>query len=119
MDSCPPESKDALRADVRLIRHAIFNGASSSRAKLNTTAWRVWCKFCATINLDPSLQHITDKVFYLCLFALHYRTGQIAPKGNPVKTRCAEDAVRQVGQTFAQLDPPTPATSAMANWTFA
>ena len=44
----------------------------------------------------------------LLLFAQRYRTGAIAPGRHPVRSRTVEDAVRAIGQAYAQLGSPDP-----------
>ena len=49
------------------------------------------------------LNEVVDAIPVLQVFASRWRTGQIAPLGNPVRSRTVEDALRAIGQTMASV----------------
>jgi hypothetical protein len=55
------------------------------------------------MGLDPSLFYVRDPVPFLQVFMRRFANGRLAPSGKPVSARHAEDAVRSVGQTLAEL----------------
>jgi hypothetical protein len=81
-------------------------GVVSSLAKAADKTFGVWSTFCHEIGVDPWLQgdaERSDPILFLQAFVHRYRTGSIAPKGKPVRSRAVEDALRSVGQAFAAL----------------
>jgi hypothetical protein len=84
-------------------------GIVSSRADANDSTWRLWTRFCLDLAVDPTLQSdVADPIYLLLVFAHRYRTGLIAPRGRPVKSRTVEGAIRAVGQTLAGMGSPDP-----------
>ncbi|WP_317201512.1 hypothetical protein [Janthinobacterium sp.] len=49
------------------------------------------------------LDDVVDSIPYLQVFAARWRTGQIAPLGEPVRSRTVENALRAIGQTMASV----------------
>jgi hypothetical protein len=78
-------------------------GITAKRAKAADAHWTRWQKFCLEHNIDPFVRHCQYPVAIIQVFAQRYRDGRIAPKGRSVKSGTVEDAVRAVGQAFAQL----------------
>ena len=82
---------------------------SPQRDRSAQAAWRLWATFCTDLGVSPHLCDTPrDKIPILQLFAHRYRTGALAPAGQPVRSRTVEDAIRGVGQAFTgvgALDP--------------
>jgi hypothetical protein len=70
--------------------------------------WTHWDAFCVAHNIDPYLKRWADPVPILQVFGERYRDGRLAPLKQPVKARTVEDAIRAVGQAYAQLGGADP-----------
>ena len=97
-----------VESDLCLIVQDVLHGVSTRRAQATTTAWQQWEQFCTMLSVSPLLAGIRDPIPFLLVFQLRWRDGRISPKGQPVMARTAEDAVRQVGQTFSLLGASDP-----------
>jgi hypothetical protein len=98
-------------------------GVVSSRANAADKTFGLWkTTFCQELGVDPWLQgpvERADPVLFLQVFVHRYRTGVIAPKGNPVRSRTVEDGLSVCGTgglgpapqptRQARLPYPTPA----------
>lgn len=103
-----PTTRNAFLCDWRAAQHATAFGVSAGRAKSTDTHWVKWSQFCTELAVDPLLEDVADPTVLLQVFLHRYRTGQIAPRGKPVRARTAEDALRSVGQTFSAMGAPDP-----------
>jgi hypothetical protein len=56
-----------------------------------------------THYLDPFLFDLADLVQILQVFATRYRSGEIAPRNQPVRAGTVDDALRAVGQGFVRM----------------
>jgi hypothetical protein len=102
-------TRDAFFRDLSAAQLTSRHGIVSSRANANDSTWRLWTRFCADLVVDPTLQsNVCDPIHLLLVFSHRYRTGAIAPRGRPVKSRTVEGAVRAVGQTLASMGSPDP-----------
>lgn len=93
-------------------------GVTAKRSAAADGHWIVWNKFCTELAVDPLLTNIEDPVLLLQVFALRYRNGTIAPKGNAVRSRTVEDALRSIGQTFAAMGADDPRLNKIGNIEF-
>ena len=75
---------------------AVKHGVSSGRANAAKSAWICQEKFCVELALDPLLQTIESKVAILQVFAQSLQSGEIAPKGNPIRSRTVEKYLQHV-----------------------
>jgi hypothetical protein len=98
-----PENRDAFLRDLRNAQAAARAGIVSSRATSNDNSWKMWADFCHDLLVDPWLTGTTDPILLLQVFAERHRTGQLAPRGKPVKSRTVEGALRAVGQAFTSV----------------
>src|SRR6476620_10313747 len=103
MDSLSPAAANALRDDCRLVNEAFHSGVVSARTRTARNHWSIWVTYCRTYHLDPLLPHCTDPIPYLQVFAQQWRSGKLAPRGQPVQCGSVDEALRSVGQTFASL----------------
>ena len=103
MEALPPDEADELRRDIFAMSDEISRGISPGRVVAAASTWRIWCKFCQSVLTDPGLSGVDDPVPFLILFGRRWRDGRLAPRGQPVSARTAEDAVRHVGQAFSML----------------
>ena len=103
-----PTARADFFRDLSSAQQAVAWGVTASRAASADTHWTVWTDFCAELAVDPFLQGLDDPVPLLQVYMHRYRTGRIAPRGNPVRARSAEDAVRSVGQTFSAMGATDP-----------
>ena len=116
MGTLPDAEAAELRRDIDALPGEIANGVCPSRVVKAQNTWKIWTKFCESINQDPGLSGFEDPVPALLLFA---RGGRLAPKGNQVSARRAEEAVRQVGQAFSSVGASHGSTQSARSWTSA
>jgi hypothetical protein len=83
-------------------------GLHAGRVGSVDSTWQLWHDFCTALHQDAYLQTHEDPIPLLCIFARRYRSGEIAPKGAPVRSRMVENALRAIGQTLATLGLPDP-----------
>ncbi|KAL3816142.1 hypothetical protein ACHAXA_001629 [Cyclostephanos tholiformis] len=93
-----PQSADRFRGDLSAAQATVLAGVSPGRATSNATAWSKWIAFTA----------FQDKVPFLQIFAGRVHSGELAARGNPVKSRSAEDYVRHIAQTFLNMGAQDP-----------
>jgi len=43
--------------------------------------WQIWETFCGDLNIDPLLNHITNPIPFLQVFAHHYWMGNLSTSG--------------------------------------
>ena len=108
MAAAPPETRDGLRAEFLLIQQETATGSNIKRARSRSNVWEIWCHFCEALNQDSMLDALDDPIPLLQLFQSRYHSGELAPQGNPVRARTAEEALRQVGRTFVELGKGDP-----------
>ncbi|KAL3809642.1 hypothetical protein ACHAXA_003728, partial [Cyclostephanos tholiformis] len=89
---------DRFRGDLSAAQATVLAGVSPGRATSNATAWSKWITFTA----------FQDKVPFLQIFAGRVHSGELAARGNPVKSRSAEDYVRHIAQTFLNMGTQDP-----------
>ena len=98
-----PETRDAFRADYGLAMQAVRAGTVPARTRSKDNTWIRWCDYCEELGFDPMLDEVADAIPLLQVFASRWRTGQIAPLGEPVRSRTVESALRAIGQTMASV----------------
>jgi hypothetical protein len=106
-----PLTRDAFRSDLRLATAAVRARVVPSRARAATGHWKLWLTFCDTLRIDPYLQETVagfDGIPFLQVFAMRYRLGHIAPRGNAVRARTVEDALRSIAQEMAAVGSADP-----------
>ena len=92
-----------FQADVAALPDDIAAGVTPKRSQAARGHWKIWCDWCEGLGHDPGLSQWRDPVPVLQVFMRQFKDGRLAPGGNPVVARHAEDAVRSVGQAFASL----------------
>ena len=112
------DTQHSFRRDFELAQDAVRSGVTAQRAAGADTHWQLWSDFCDELAVDALLSNLQDPVALLQVFAQRYRTGTIAPKSKPVRSRTVEDALRSVGQTFAGLGKPDPRLTSTGNIDF-
>jgi hypothetical protein len=110
LGSLPAPVEHEFRRDLRFAEEAAESGVVPSRNAASRKDWSVWTAFCVSLNQDPLLLHVADKVQVLQVFAHRVRTGALARNAShqPVRSRTVEDYLRSVGQGFTRvgaLDP--------------
>jgi len=108
LETLPTATSNAFGRDLGLAQKAARSGIVPDRARAADTHWDLWHSFCHSLDLDPTVENFEDPVTLLQVFAQRYRTGAIAPRGKPVRSRTVEDALRSVGQTLAMLGAQDP-----------
>ncbi len=93
----------AFRVDLLALPQEVAAGVTDKRAKAQREHWKIWLTFCEDLHLDPSLFYIRYPIPVMQVFMRRFRDGRLAPSGQQVSNRHAEDALRSVGQTLAQL----------------
>ena len=116
--SLDTSTQTAFLADWCAAQHAVSFGVTASRSGTSDTHWCLWTDFCTELALSPFLEGIDDPVVLLQVFLHRFRTGAIAPRGNPVRARTAEDALRSVGQTFTVVGAPDPRLTSQGGMDF-
>jgi len=113
--NAPPELQDELRTDCLLAMQEAATAGNISRARSRSNLWKIWCKFCLSLNLHDLLAETQDPIPLLQVFARRYRDGRIEryrDRGrlhcDGVRARTVEDAVRQIGKTFVELGALNP-----------
>ena len=112
------DTQHSFRRDFELAQDAVRSGVTAQGAAGADTHWQLWSDFCDELAVDALLSNLQDPVALLQVFAQRYRTGTIAPKSKPVRSRTVEDALRSVGQTFAGLGKPDPRLTSTGNIDF-
>ena len=82
---------------------AFASGTVPTRSKSRAATWIRWTHYCSEHSIDPFLTEVADTLPFLQVFAERYRSGALAPKQPPVKSRTVEAALRSVGQTMASM----------------
>jgi hypothetical protein len=59
----------------------------NGRATGADTHWQLWSDFCDELAVDALLSNLHDPAALLQVFAQRYRTGTIAPKSKPVRSK--------------------------------
>ena len=78
-------------------------GTVPARARSKDNTWIRWCDYCEGLGVDPMLDDVVDPIPFLQVFAARWRSGEIAPRGEPVRARTVENALRAIGQTMASV----------------
>ena len=108
LTASPARTRSSFVRDLSSAEEAVKHGVSSGRASAAKSAWICWERFCIELALDPLLQTIESKVPILQVFAQRLRSGAIAPKGNPLRSRTVEDYLRHIGQAFLNVGAEDP-----------
>jgi hypothetical protein len=103
VDNCPSYLRRDLQNELCLVQQAVSTGVSHQRSNATDNTWSTWSTFYASLNIDPTLQHIDDPIIPLQLFAHRYRHGQASPSKTAVRSKTVGDALRSVGQTITNL----------------
>jgi hypothetical protein len=101
-----------FRGHLRAAAETVSQGVSSGRAAASIGQWQKWIDFCGELGLDPFLEAFEDKVPILQVFLHRVRIGELAAKGNQIKSRSAEDYLRAVAQTFLAMGADDPRLNA-------
>ena len=106
----PVAQQDAYRNHLRLAQTTVRNSVSVGRVKSKDSTWLVWEAYCEDMGADPLLSDRQDALPLLQVFAVRYRSGELAKnKGkNAVRSGSVEDALRAIGQTIASVGIPDP-----------
>jgi hypothetical protein len=119
MDVAPPGTQHALCRDWRAVETTLRASHSTHRVAATAATSRVWLRFCRANGICPDLSDIPgDPVPVLLLFAHQYRTGRIAPRDRPVRSRTVEEAVRQVAQAFSRVGSVDPRLNSFGDLDF-
>ncbi|KAI2509948.1 hypothetical protein MHU86_4513 [Fragilaria crotonensis] len=119
MDVAPPGTQHALCRDWCAVETTLRASHSTHRVAATAATSRVWLRFCRANGICPDLSDIPgDPVPVLLLFAHQYRTGRIAPRDRPVRSRTVEEAVRQVAQAFSRVGSVDPRLNSFGDLDF-
>jgi hypothetical protein len=86
----------------------VRKGVCSGRAQGTITHWGAWRLFCGELGLDPFLKTFENKIPFLQVFLERVRSGELAAKGDKIKSRSTEDYLRSVAQTFLSVGEDDP-----------
>jgi len=56
LDTCPPDTRDAFRNELNVIKEIAATGIAHSRQNANRTTWDIWSDFCAALHFTPLLK---------------------------------------------------------------
>lgn len=101
-------ARNAFLLDLRSAQTAERSAVVSGRANASTSHWHVWQGYCGELGISPWLTDIEDPIPILQVFAQRLRTGKLATRGYPIRSRSVEDYLRSIGQTFARLGANDP-----------
>ena len=118
MASVDPLIADHFGRDLRLVQADVQAGVIPSRSRTATAHWTIWADFCSNLHLDPTLPQCRDPIPFLQVFARRYRTGAIAPRGQPVRSRTVEDALCNVAQAFTSVGASDPCLTSQGHLDF-
>jgi hypothetical protein len=104
----PAEARAALDHDESLVDAALQSGLSHSRRTSASTYWRIWSNFCLQHQLEPYMPQGPNAVYWLEIFAVRVRTGQLSASNLPVRADTVADALAHVGtaHTMANFRDP-------------
>jgi hypothetical protein len=108
LSSLDPLTADRFCGDLRTAQATVLVGVSPGRATSNASAWSKWIAFTSELGIDPFLEAFQDKVPFLQIFAGRGHSGELAARGNPVKSRSAENYVWHIAQTFLIMGTKDP-----------
>ncbi len=109
LSNLDPIKAHRFSRDFGIAQETILAGVSPGHAASGATAWSKWIDFTRDLGINLFLQTFNDKVPFLQIFAQQVHSGELAARGNPLRSRSAEDYLRHVAQTFLNLgadDPP-------------
>ena len=108
MATLDPAVEAAALADLDRARLVVNTGVCASTDSATANHWGRWRTFCIGMAIDPLLSQLEDPIALLQIFAIRYRSGEIAPSGGKVRARTVEGAIRAIGQTLASVGAPDP-----------
>jgi integrase len=103
-----PITSSSFQHFYGLAQETVRAGVSAGRARNADTVWSIWETYCVELGIDPFLETFTDKVPILQVVAQRVRIGELAAKGDPIRSRSTEDYIRQVAATFQSVGAPDP-----------
>ncbi|EJK54566.1 hypothetical protein THAOC_25792, partial [Thalassiosira oceanica] len=103
MDNLPPGARERLGPAVRVVMQSTAAAGNPKRGRRKKAQFRRFRAFCASFNINPTLESLPDKFPFMSAYAWMYRCGELAANGSAVKSRSAEDQNPQDGRP---LDPP-------------
>jgi hypothetical protein len=108
-----PDTQNSFRRDFELAEEAVRSGITAQCVAGTHAHWQLlWSAFWDELAVDALLSNLQDPVALLQVFAQQYRTGTIAPKSKPVRSRTIEDALlRSIGQMHVRGSGETRPTS--------
>jgi hypothetical protein len=101
-----PSQGNRLRADLRLVEENNKAGVAAQQSKAQDKHWERWDVFCIKNRIDLFLRAWSDPIPVLQVFGQRYRDGRIVPIKKYVRSRTVEDALWEIGQTFARMGAP-------------
>lgn len=108
MATSTPAAADAFLLDLRAAQETARTAIVLSGVRSADSTWAKWQQFCASLDVDPMLQDISDPVQLLQVYGLRIRDGRLSKSGQPVRSGTVATALREVGQTIALLGSPDP-----------
>jgi hypothetical protein len=108
LSNLDPIKAHRFSRDFGIAQETVLAGVSPGRAASRATAWSKWIDFTRDLGINPFLQTFNDKVPFLQIFAQRVHSGELAARGNPLRSQSAEDYVRHVAQTFLNLGADDP-----------
>ena len=113
-----PTTADHFLSHLGAAQTAVQAGVVPSRSTAADAHWLLWHTFCTSLAVDPLLSNIQVPTPFLQVFAHGYRTGEITPSGNQVRSRTVEDVLRSIGQTFLGLGQSDPRLTSQSRMDF-
>ena len=97
-----------FRRDLQSALGTIEASGSRSKMAARSRTWEQWVQFCHDEGLDPLLADFDDPLAAFLVFAVRYRSGEASKSGNTVRAGTVDDALRDVGQTMADMGGTDP-----------
>jgi hypothetical protein len=98
-----PEVRDALRDSLHTVQNEIRSGVIPSHARAVDNHRERWVTFCHSHYLNPFRFNLTDPFLIFQVFTTCYRSGEIAPRGQPIRAGTVDGGLCAVGQRFAHM----------------
>jgi hypothetical protein len=99
----PAPKRNAFCLALSLVKKNTRLGVTAKQAKAADAHWALWETFFLEHKINPFVRHYDDPIPIIQVFAHCYPDGRATPNHITIRSGTEEDAVRVMGQAFAQL----------------
>ena len=106
MEALAPDERARFRADLGTALDLAGRSTVKKTRRSAASAFGRWATFCAELGHDATLSDIPDgedKLCYLLVFGMRYRSQGARASGRPVKSGSVDKALLAVGKGFTDL----------------